>query len=62
MHTITSNLDKMAIEIRELLIKVKIEDPVNTLHNDLTINQIKQFISKECKKEINKQLNRKKER
>lgn len=52
----------MAIEIRELLIKVKIEDPVNTLQNDLTINQIKQFISKECKKEINKQLNRKKER
>lgn len=52
----------MAIEIRELLIKVKIEDPINNSTPDLNMNQIKQFISKECKKEIKKQLNRKNER
>lgn len=52
----------MSIEIRELLIKVKIEDPVNNSDSDLNVNQLKQFISRECKKEIKKQLNRKKER
>ena len=52
----------MSIEIRELLIKVKIEDPVNHSNSDLNVNQLKQFIAKECKKEIKKQLNRKKER
>jgi hypothetical protein len=52
----------MAIEIRELLIKVKIEDPITTSVPDLNINQIRQLISKECKKEIKKQMGRKKER
>lgn len=52
----------MSIEIRELLIKVKIEDPEDATSGDLNMNQIKQFISRECKKEIKKQLSRKKER
>ncbi|UTW66993.1 hypothetical protein KFE94_02435 [bacterium SCSIO 12643] len=52
----------MSIEIRELLIKVKIEDPEQVASGDLNMNQIRQFISRECKKEIKKQLNRKKER
>ena len=52
----------MPIEIRELLIKVKIEESLNTSTTALDINQIRQSLLKECKKEIKKQLNSLKER
>lgn len=52
----------MAVEIRELVIKVKIEESVQKTPSELDINKIKQSILKECKKEIKRELNRKKER
>lgn len=52
----------MAIEIRELVIKVKIEESGQRTSPELDINKIKQSILKECKKEIKRELNRKKER
>ncbi len=52
----------MAIEIRELVIKVKIEESVRGTNERLDIEKIKQSILKECKKEIKRELNRKKER
>ncbi len=53
----------MAIEIRELVIKVKIEESLNGAKNtDVDLEKIKQSVLKECKKEISRQLNRKKER
>ncbi|MBQ19989.1 MAG: hypothetical protein CMD31_04475 [Flavobacteriales bacterium] len=52
----------MAIEIRELVIKVKIEESVQGTSERLDIEKIKQLILKECKKEIKRELNRKKER
>lgn len=52
----------MPIEIRELLIKVKIEESLNTSSSNLDIYQMKQSILKECKKEIKKQINSAKER
>jgi len=52
----------MAIEIRELVIKVKIEESVQGTNERLDIEKIKQSILKECKKEIKRELNRKKER
>ncbi len=51
----------MAIEIRELVIKVKIEESVQGTSERLDIEKIKQLILKECKKEIKRELNRKKE-
>ncbi|WP_340198811.1 DUF5908 family protein [Ascidiimonas sp. W6] len=52
----------MAIEIRELLIKVKIEDQPGNRNSDLDLNLMKQSILKDCKKEIQKQLSKIKER
>lgn len=52
----------MAIEIRELVIRVKIEDSGRNTPSELDVNKIKQSILKECKKEIKRELNRKKER
>lgn len=53
----------MTIEIRELVIKVKIEESLNGVNNsNLDVNKIQQSILKECKKEISRQLNKKKER
>lgn len=52
----------MAIEIRELVIKVKIEESLNRSAKNDDILEIKQEILKECKKEIKRELNRKKER
>jgi hypothetical protein len=52
----------MAIEIRELVIKVKIEETSKSSHEQLDIEKIKQSILKECKKEIKKEINRKNER
>lgn len=52
----------MAIEIRELVIKVKIEEPLNKTAGNVDLHEMKHAILKECKKEIKKELNRKKER
>ena len=52
----------MAIEIRELVIKVKIEEPLNKEVENVNLHEMRQVILKECKKEIKKELNRKKER
>ena len=52
----------MAIEIRELRIKVKIEEAHTSSRDDYDLDQMRQFLLKECKKEINKQLNKYKER
>ena len=52
----------MAIEIRELLIKVKIEDPSGNKNPDIDINYLRQSILKDCQKEIQKQLSKSKER
>lgn len=52
----------MAIEIRELRIKVKIDDGNTPSTAQYDVDQMRQFLLKECKKEINKQLNKYKER
>lgn len=52
----------MAIEIRELVIKVKIEEPLNKTSYSINTHQMKQEILKECKKEIKKQFSRFRER
>jgi hypothetical protein len=52
----------MAIEIRELLIRVKIEDQPGNGNSDVDLNHIRQLIFKDCQKEIQKQLSKSKER
>ncbi|MEH6763786.1 MAG: DUF5908 family protein [Aequorivita antarctica] len=52
----------MAIEIRELIIKVKIEEPVSQAVDKEELLQLKNSLLKECKKEIKKQFNKHKER
>jgi len=52
----------MGIEIRELIIKVKIEEPSKNVQNGVDLVAIKQVLLKECRKEIKKQLNKSKER
>ncbi|MDN3643360.1 DUF5908 family protein [Lutimonas halocynthiae] len=52
----------MPIEIRELLIKVKVQEPVNEGNNQKDTYQLRQFLLKECKNEIRKQLSALKER
>lgn len=52
----------MAIEIRELIIKVKIEESAPTLTGNFEFLQLKNTLLKECKKEIKKQFNKHKER
>lgn len=53
---------EMTIEIRELLIKVKIEEAQQAGATDLEMDQIRSMVIKECKKEISKQLRKYKER
>ena len=52
----------MAIEIRELLIKVKVEESMNAGREDNDLQLLKHTLMKACKKEIKKQLNKSKER
>ncbi len=52
----------MPIEIRELVIKVKIEESQNKSTSDLDVSKIKESLLKECKKEITRQLKLRKER
>ena len=53
----------MAIEIRELVIKVKIEEPQKRSSIDqVDMEKMKYSILKECKKEIKRELKRTKER
>jgi len=52
----------MAIEIRELIIKVKVEEnPSNNSDNE-NLMRIKESVLKACKKEIKRELNKKRER
>ena len=52
----------MPIEIRELVIKVRIEEDLNKPSEQVDMSKMKQSILKECKKEIERQLRRSKER
>lgn len=52
----------MPIEIKELLIKVKIQNDSVSQHDPEDFQLLKQSILKECKKEIEKQIKKKKER
>jgi len=52
----------MAIEIRELLIKVKIEEETNHSSDSSDLEQIRRSLLKECRKEIRKQFKKHKER
>ncbi len=52
----------MAIEIRELLIRVKIEEPMDQKNLEVEVDQIKQSILKECRNTIKKELRKSKER
>ncbi len=52
----------MPIEIRELVIKVKVEESVKKQSESIDINMIKRTIESTCKKEVRKQLDRIKER
>ena len=52
----------MPIEIRELLIKVKIEDSKRKEPDYEEMAQLRQSILKECRNEIKRQLNKTKER
>ncbi len=52
----------MPIEIRELIIKVKVEEPLQATTPSLDIKQIKETVSALCKKEVKKQLQKLKER
>jgi len=52
----------MAIEIRELVIKVKVGEGGTTTQSDLQLEELKHYLMKECRKEVRKELNRSKER
>jgi len=52
----------MTIEIRELLIKVKIEEAAQRRSAELEMDQIKSLVVKECRKQIKNQLRKHKER
>lgn len=52
----------MTIEIRELLIKVRIEEAERRQHESLEMEDIRNMVIKQCKKEISKQLRKRKER
>jgi len=52
----------MAIEIRELRIKVKIEDEPSPRAQEQDLEYFRRMVLKECKKEIRKQLSKYKER
>lgn len=52
----------MPIEIRELIIKVKIEESNHSALNAFDLSEMKKNLLKECKKEIRIQLKKEKER
>tara|TARA_B100000508_G_C11464734_1_gene281073 strand:+ start:7121 stop:7279 length:159 start_codon:yes stop_codon:yes gene_type:complete len=52
----------MAIEIRELVIRVKVQDSPKSKSDNIDVRKIKQDILKECRREIKKELNRMNER
>jgi len=51
----------MAIEIRELVITVRIEEPAKQ-RDDMDLAEIRKVILRECKKEIVAQIRKSKER
>ena len=52
----------MPIEIRELIVKVKVEEEGRVALNEFSIAEIKKALFRECKKEIKSQLRKNKER
>ncbi|MEX6627289.1 DUF5908 family protein [Tenacibaculum salmonis] len=52
----------MPIEIRELVIKVKVEESIKAKQDVLDINLIKETITNICEKEVKRQLQKLKER
>ena len=52
----------MPIEIRELIVKVRIEEAGKTVLNELTIAEIKNSILRDCRREIKSQLRKSKQR
>jgi hypothetical protein len=52
----------MPIEIRELIIKVKVDESTKSNVNDIDISDLKNSLLKECKREIKLQLKKSKER
>jgi len=52
----------MPIEIRELIIKVKVEESIKPKSEPLDINMIKETVTNLCKKEVKRQLQKFKER
>ena len=52
----------MTIEIRELLIKVRIEEEQRSMPDMTEMEHVKQQMLKACRKEIRKQLKKYKER
>ncbi|WP_226294227.1 DUF5908 family protein [Aquimarina algicola] len=52
----------MPIEIRELIIKVKVEESKKSHTEDFDMNMIRQTVANICKKEVKRQLQNSKER
>lgn len=52
----------MPIEIRELVIKVKVEEPMAATSQSIDMNMLKETVANLCKKEVKKQLQKLKER
>ncbi|GAA3591267.1 DUF5908 family protein [Flavivirga amylovorans] len=52
----------MPIEIRELIIKVKVEESIKSKPEAIDMNMIKETVANLCKKEVKKQLQKIKER
>ena len=52
----------MTIEIRELLIKVRIEEEQHHARQGFEMEELRNMVIKQCKKEISKQLRKHKER
>jgi hypothetical protein len=52
----------MAIEIRELLIKVKVEEGATGAQSDLQLDELKHYLLKECRREVRRALSKEKER
>ncbi|WP_165872165.1 DUF5908 family protein [Tenacibaculum sp. M341] len=52
----------MPIEIRELVIKVKVEETIASKQETLDMSQIKETLANLCEKEVKRQLQKLKER
>ena len=52
----------MPIEIRELVIKVKVEETIASKQDTLDMAKLKETIASVCEKEVKKQLQKLKER